>query len=169
MKVINLFSGPGAGKSTMRAGIFHHLKSDGLNVEEVTEYAKDITWEGTQILLADQLFVLANQNRRLERLRNKVTMAISDSPLLLSINYVNPTYLPLHFQNLAFELWNTYDNVNFFINRTKDYNPSGRNQTEDEAKQIDLDIKNMLIRLDVPFVEVTGDSNGLKFILDKLK
>lgn len=160
VKVINLFAGPGAGKSTTRAGLFYLLKSNGYNVEEVTEYAKDCTWDETQTLLTDQLFVLANQNRRLTRLRDKVDVAVSDSPLLLTINYVDPKYLPQTFQALTWELWNTYDNYNYFINRTKKYNPIGRNQTEDEARQIDLSIKNILLNNDVQFTEIDGNSEA---------
>ena len=157
MKVINLFGGPGTGKSTCRAGIFYLMKSREYNIEEVTEYAKDITWEGTQILLSDQLYVLANQNRRLERLRDKVEVCVSDSPLLLTINYVNPNYLPLHFQALTYELWNTYDNINIFLNRKKKYNPNGRNQSYEEAVKIDKNIKRILIDNDINYVEVDAD------------
>lgn len=169
MKVINLFSGPSAGKSTTRAGLFHLMKTSGESVEEVTEYAKDVTWEGTQVLLADQLFVLANQNRRLERLRGKVKYAISDSPLLLTINYVHPTYLPHTFKTMTMELWNTYENYNFFINRTKPYNPEGRNQTYEEALQIDEDIKLMLKYHKIPYIEVDGNNDAPKIIYEYLQ
>lgn len=169
MKVINLISGPGAGKSTTRAGIFHKMKTAGMNVEEVTEYAKDVTWDETQVLLADQLFVLANQNRRLTRLQDKVQYAISDSPLLLAINYVNPNYLPKYFKDLTLELWDTYDNINFFINRKKAYNPVGRNQTEAEARKIDEDIKEMLKKYNIPFIEIDGDSNAVDTILQYIE
>lgn len=165
LNVINLFAGPGAGKSTTRAGLFHIMKSKEFSVEEVQEYAKDVTWDETQILLADQLFVLANQNRRLTRLRGKVEVAVSDSPLLLTINYVSPEYLPKNFNNLTLELWNTYNNFNFFIERTKKYNPVGRNQTEEEARDIDLDIKEMLHRLEIPYVSVLGDTSAPAEIL----
>lgn len=45
MKVINLFGGPGIGKSTLAAGLFEHMKIAGFNVELVNEYAKDMVWE----------------------------------------------------------------------------------------------------------------------------
>ena len=144
LKVINLFGGPGTGKSTTRAMLFSIMKQCHMNVEEVTEYAKDVTWERNFDLFSDQLFVLANQNRRLSRLQNKVEWAVSDSPLLLSIHYVTPEYLPRNFQNLVFEVWDLYDNYNFLIERNKPYSPIGRNQTEDEAKKIDQDIISML-------------------------
>ena len=40
MKVINLFAGPGAGKSTTAAGLFHLMKIAGMNVELVTEFSR---------------------------------------------------------------------------------------------------------------------------------
>lgn len=41
MKVINLFAGPGSGKSTTCAGVFSKLKLAGVNCEMALEYAKD--------------------------------------------------------------------------------------------------------------------------------
>lgn len=166
LKVINLFAGPGAGKSTLRAGLFHKMKSMSMNVEEITEYAKDVTWDETQVLLADQLFVLANQNRRLTRLRGKVDLAISDSPLLLTINYMPQNYLPAYFKKLTFELWDTYDNYNFLLERVKKYNPVGRNQSEEEARQIDRDIHNMLVAHHIPYVNVRSDRDAVDFIFE---
>ena len=45
MKVINLFGGPGCGKSTTAADLFARMKLRGLSVELVTEYAKDVVWD----------------------------------------------------------------------------------------------------------------------------
>ena len=45
MLVVNLFGAPGAGKSTGAAYIFSKLKMSGINVELVTEFAKDKVWE----------------------------------------------------------------------------------------------------------------------------
>jgi len=39
-KVINLFAGPGAGKSTTAAGLFAEMKRANVDVELVTEYVK---------------------------------------------------------------------------------------------------------------------------------
>ena len=43
--VINLFGGPGVGKSTMCASIFSKLKILGFECEMATEYVKDIVFE----------------------------------------------------------------------------------------------------------------------------
>lgn len=173
LKVINLFAGPGAGKSTTRAALFAELKYRGIRVEEVTEYAKDLTWDEHGSLLSDQLMILANQNRKLERLRNKVDLVISDSPILLGINYRVPGYLPSYFEKLVWELWETYDNYNYFINRTKKYNSYGRTQTEEEAKKLDCLIMDLLIssqdKHSTHFSSVNGDRFAIQIIADDIE
>ena len=42
---VNLFGGPGTGKSTTSAAVFSLLKMHGVNAELITEFAKDLTWE----------------------------------------------------------------------------------------------------------------------------
>lgn len=168
MKIINLFGGPGCGKSTTRAGLFSLMKINRINCEEVTEYAKDAVWDNSKDILADQLFVLANQNRRLFRLQNKVEWAISDSPLLLSIHYRTPDYLPKTLESLIWELWDQYENYNFFLERTKPYSGIGRLQTESEAKAIDLEIKRLLDENEVPFVSIPGNELAPQIILDTI-
>jgi tRNA uridine 5-carbamoylmethylation protein Kti12 len=85
--VVNLFGGPGCGKSTTSAGLFHDMKKKSLNVELVTEYAKELVWSDSISAMSDQLYLLANQNRRLDRLVGKVDYVITDAPLLLSAYY----------------------------------------------------------------------------------
>lgn len=168
LKVINLFAGPGASKSTTRAVLFGNMKYASMNVEETTEYAKDLTWEDSTNVLSDQLFVIANQNRRLDRLRNKVEWVVTDSPLLLSIHYASPDYLPANFNNMVFELWDTYENYNFLLNRVKPYNPIGRSQTLEESTAIDGLIEKMLMDKHLPFWRVDGDQDAPMRILDIL-
>lgn len=154
LKVINLFAGPCAGKSVTRASLFSLMKKKGIECEEATEYAKDVTWEGNLAKLSDQLYILAKQNRKLERLKGKVDWVISDSPLLLSLHYTPLHYFPKTFQSMVLELWDSYDNYNFFVNRTGEYNPNGRNQTKEEALNIDGQIKAMLANKYIKFSEV---------------
>lgn len=165
MKVINLFAGPGSGKSTTAAGIFYLMKSRyGINCEYVSEYAKLLAWENQKEKLSDQLYITAKQNRGLERLIGKVEYAISDSPLLLGIHYAT-NYKLESFEKLVVELFNSYDNINFFINRKKKYNPAGRFQTEEQAIEIDYKIKELLWYLDIPFIEIDGDTNAAEKIV----
>ena len=165
MKVINLFSGPGGGKSTLRSGLFYQMKILGFNCEDVTEFAKDVTWEGHFNLLSDQLYLLAQQNRKLERLRDKVDWVITDSPLLLSLHYANSDYLPNSFKNLVLDIWNSYDNYNIFINRNHSYSSIGRNQNEEEAVLIDTQLKTLLNENCINFSNVNSHDIAIETIL----
>lgn len=168
MKVINLFAGPGAGKSTIAAGVFSKMKKLGLNVELVTEYAKDLTWEGRQNLLNyDQLYVFAKQQRRLDRLRNVVDYVVTDSPLLLGLAYLRKDY-PASLGGLIYDYWNRYNNINFFLSREdKVYNPIGRNQTEEEARKLDDKIYSILAT-NQNFDTISYNKNPEEYIIHKV-
>lgn len=145
MIVINFFGGPGTGKSTTAAGLFYRMKKDGKRVELVTEFAKELVWEDAKEVLADQLYLLANQNRKLERLRGKVDFAIADSPLLIAAYYGK--YYGNHPEiivPICEDIFNTYENINFFIERTKPYVKLGRLGGEESARKADKEIRAML-------------------------
>lgn len=153
-KVINLFGGPGTGKSSTAAELFSLMKWEGYNVELVSEYAKKVTWEGHTNLLHDQLYLLAKQNRSLERLRGQVEYIITDSPLLLGAHYTKAGYLNGTFLDVVFALYDTYDNVNIMLKRHKPYLKVGRSQTEEEAKNIDVKLEILLHNNDIPYYNV---------------
>ena len=156
MKIINIFGGPGAGKSTTAAGLFFEMKKRQLEVELVTEYAKDMTWEKRHNVLSDQLYILAKQNRRLVRLQGQVEWVITDSPLVLGMVYRHEGYHSL-FDDFALEVFNSYDNYNFLIGRDFEYQPAGRNQTAEEAIEVDSAIKNLLDQKGINYHRVTND------------
>jgi hypothetical protein len=64
MKVINLWAGPGAGKSTTAAGLFFLMKLTGRRVELVTEYAKEVVYDQDPTRIKNQLLILAKQCSR---------------------------------------------------------------------------------------------------------
>ena len=57
MIIVNLFGAPGAGKSTLAAYIFSKLKMRDINVELITEFAKDKTWEKNFSALKNQAYM----------------------------------------------------------------------------------------------------------------
>lgn len=140
-KVINFFGGPGCGKSTIAASVFAALKHDGYEAELVPEYAKKCVWARTEATLDDQLYVFAKQHHMIQALDGQVEYIIVDSPMLLSCIYGDTSDL---FKKYVLATFNQFNNVNFFITRTKPWHPKGRLQTREEAQDIDIKILKML-------------------------
>jgi len=169
MKVINLFAGPGAGKSTMAAQLFAELKWKNQNCELVREWIKEKVWQGNNHSLSNQIYVFAKQQNGMFLLKDKVDYIITDSPLLLSIMYNPDKDEGSYFQNLVLREFARYDNLNYFIRRKKHYNPAGRYQTSEEALDLDNKIKlTILDKFSIPYVEIDGNKEGLEFILKDL-
>ena len=152
MIVVNLFAGPGSGKSTTCAGLFAKLKLAGVNCEMALEYAKDKVWENSHEVLDDQIYVFGKQLHRIFRLKDKVEVIITDSPILLSIIY-DKTKNP-YFSALVLDQFKNFNNRNYFIDRDTIYNPKGRLQTEEEAKEIDKILLDLLEECGVDYKRV---------------
>lgn len=168
LQVINLFAGPGAGKSTIAAGLFHLMKSTGHPVELVTEYAKDLTYARDWGTLGNQLAVLGEQERRLHRLEGQVDWAITDSPLALGLLYVKGRYDAGWYRGAVLGAFGLYTNHNFFIRRMKPYHAHGRTQSEEQAREIDTRCRTMLANYGIPFVDIDGDRYAAERIFQRL-
>lgn len=168
--VINHFGGPGSGKSTMASGLFYKLKMKGINCEFITEYAKDKTWEKNHTALNNQLFISANQIYRQERVEPQVDIIITDSPIILGMFYWsdNNKEKTLHYKKLLLEIFKEKNNLNIYIKRKKIYNPIGRNQTEEEAQQIDKNIMDFLKDNNIHYELVDGTVAGLEALTEKI-
>jgi hypothetical protein len=170
MIILNYFAGPGAGKSTAAAGTFHMLKKAGVNVELITEYAKDKTWEGNYTALKDQLYITAKQNYRVFRCQGKVDVVVTDSPILLGLAYYNGDVYD-EFKALIVKMFGFQDNINIFIDRTKEYNPAGRKETEEKARDIDGEILTLLNDYGGGHYHVNSDEAaelGMKLVMERL-
>lgn len=166
-KIINLWGGPGTGKSTCAAGLFHIMKTEGCSVELVTEFAKDLTWDERSKCLKDQFYISAKQNHKLERLRSKVEYIITDSPLLLGLVYDDKKYK--NYPAFLREVFNSYENENFFLIRKKKYIPIGRNQTEDQARSIDGMILSLIASENIPTIHIDSGSDAPEEIFNIIK
>ena len=80
--------------------------------------------------------LLGKQSFKQSKLRDKVDVIITDSPLPLSIFYNDDKDIQDELSALVLKIFDSYDNHNYFINRVKPYNPKGRFQTEEEAIDI---------------------------------
>lgn len=165
--VVNLLCGPGGGKSTFCAGIFAALKWDEIECEMVLEYAKELVWENSLAKLENQLYVFGKQQNRLFRLNGKVDVVVTDSPLFNSIIYdakgdklFTEFVLREHFK---------YDNMNFFLERKKKYNPNGRCQTFEQAKELDKKIMSSLKKYKVKFKTIEAVPENIPSIVEMIK
>lgn len=159
--VINLFAGPGSGKSTSCAGIFRLMKLKGLDVELVTEYAKDVVWEQNYTQLSDQIYIFAQQHRRVSRIfDHDIDIVVTDSPIIMGATYISKDYYS-NLLPLMVEVWNSYENINFFINRPPKYVSTGRTQTHEEAIEKDNEIKKLLSDYNIPYTIVDRDDPNL--------
>lgn len=164
--VVNLFEAPGAGKSTFTCLTFGRLKMLGIDCEIANEFAKDLVYECRNDAFRDEAYIYAKQEHRVFRLRNKVDVIITDRPLVLTCLYASERETLC---KLCWEDFNTYRNLNFFIPAgQKKYNPNGRNQTEEEAKQLGDATKALLDNNNVDYTVIDYDT-GLDVIINKIQ
>ena len=168
MIIVNLFGVPGAGKSTGAAYIFSQLKMRGINAELITEFAKDKVWENNEKVFKNQLYLFGKQSFRISRVQDEVDVIVTDSPLLLSILYNQTPILGENFNQLVYDVFNSYNNINYLIKRTKPYNPAGRLQTEEESNALAEPLISLLKKENINYKEITGDIKGYDKIVQEV-
>lgn len=164
--IVNFAAGPGAGKTTLCAGVFTELKLLGINCEIAPEYAKGIVWEGSLHKLKNQIYIFGKQHQAIFRLCGKVDVVLTDSPIFLSTIY-DKRRDPL-FRQYVLQEFDRFNNLNFYVRREKKYLPKGRTQTEEEAREVDDTVHNMLVSCGLKFEEVRGDRSSIAVIADKI-
>ena len=148
MICLNLYGGPGVGKSTLAAEIFVELKRRGIKAELVGEYAKELSYERAYNVMADQHYLFAVQAHRLWRLEQAgVEVAVCDSPLLLNLAYdrdPNNGY----FRLFVIDTYKRYENFDYVLERNEHY--WERDQREGDVEDaIQMDKKIDAILFDV--------------------
>lgn len=147
--VINMYGGPGCGKSTTAAQLFAALKLSGVNAELVTEYAKGWAWQQRKIGQLDQFYLFGKQLHRECQLYDKVDVIVTDSPIGIAAYYAH-RYCPKAIAeavkqcHAAVRLQGAAEYIDVVLERTKTYNPKGRFETEEQAREIDLDMRDFL-------------------------
>ena len=147
-KYVNLFGGPGVGKSTTAAAIFAEMKKSGYSVELVTEVAKDFVWEERSATLTYQPYITIKQWRNLIRVKDKVDYVITDAPILMGCMYADKyaPHLPSSYKQFIADLHNQEldPSVNILLRREFAYDSTGRYQSANEAVEMDGAIEETL-------------------------
>lgn len=173
--VVNLYGGPGTGKSTTGAKLYGRLKAGQVESELVREYIKDWVWEGRPVKSFDQVYILAKQARKEQILYGAVDIIVTDAPMWLSPIYESKYgCAPYICDDIVYKFQKEAESrgvkyLHIFLNRVKPYNPNGRHQTAEEAKKIDEEIKAYLTYARIPFLEVDADEKADLKILKYLK
>ena len=166
--IVNLFGAPGAGKSTGAAYIFSKIKMAGVNAELVTEFAKDKVWEESKEVFNNQIYIFGKQSFKISRVMNKVDVIITDSPIILSSFYNSDEMIQEELDALVMKTFNSYNNMNYFIERVKPYQGKGRFQTEEESDQIADEVSTLLDEKEVDYEVIAGDTEGYDYIVKQI-
>jgi 2-phosphoglycerate kinase len=177
-KIINLFGGPGIGKSSIASGITYKLKSKHINCDNPYEFPKLLAWDENNSAIRDKLYVLANQHRGIVKSYGKVDYIILDSPILLSLVYKNyyrsneypATLYGDSFDKMVLDIHNQYDTLNIVLKRGNGkHNDKERYQSLEESIELDNLITSTLQVNNIPFIEVELNENTVDNILSILE
>ena len=157
--IVNLYGAPGAGKSTGSAYIFGQLKMNNISVELVREFVKDKIYEKSEGVFNDQVYILGKQHFRQTNVKGNVDVIITDCPLIIQAYYTDKYKFPYadELRQLVLKLYSLENNINYFVNRDKPYNPDGRFQTEADSDSISGNLKEYLDNLGIEYKEINGN------------
>lgn len=175
--IINLFGGPGIGKSSIAAGLVYKLKRKHISCDAPYEFPKALAWDNNGVAIKDQLYVIANQHRGIAKSYGKVDYIIVDSPILLSLVYKNyyndsQTYPSClygkEFDDLIISMNGYYDSVNIVLKRSEEgvHNDKERYQNLEDSVKLDNAIKAKLDEFHIPYIEVEVNKESVNKILE---
>lgn len=173
--IINIFAGPGAGKSMFCMELLAEMKKIGCNkegfsftCEYVSEAAKEYVWTESPLMDGSekhQLILLGEQLHKLERLNKNVDYIITDSPILLNALYNKECNYA--FEEMIVRVMRTYNTRNYFLKRdlSVPYETAGRLQTLEEAIETDKKLKRLLKRHNISYQEIDYSPKELAKII----
>ncbi len=165
--IVNLFAGPGAGKSTLAAGIYAELKARHINCELVTEFAKELVWKEDFKQFENQFYLFGEQHNRIHKLLGKVDIIVTDYPLPLLMLYHNSPF-KVQFFTLLMAIFDSWKSHNYFVERANTYSNIGRMHSEDQAKDLDYLVLSLLHHYNLPYESIPGDIKIIPELCDKL-
>jgi tRNA uridine 5-carbamoylmethylation protein Kti12 len=142
--IINLYGGPGIGKSTCAAYLYYLLKSQHKSVELVREYVKVWAWDNRKIRHYDQPHIVSKQIRDESLLYDKTDFLVTDSPVAMNLYYASlmSETIGCGIKELIRSFYKQceidgHKHVNLLLQRVHPYDDAGRYQTAEEANQVD--------------------------------
>ena len=156
---VNVFGGPGSGKSTMAYAVAAELKARGYTAECVGEVVKDCIYdaargdqEAARLLdgsVESQEELYRRQSARERRLDGLVQFVVADSPSILGLAYLSGDAdedRAARLASLAQDEFDARESVNVIVAREGAYDPRARIHGEDEAVRLDADVRALVDR-----------------------
>lgn len=168
--VLNIFGGPGSGKTTLASRLFSALKQHGIESASPEEHAKLAIWSNQPWLLDQQTILLGRTWETLHALHDKVDVVIVDSPIMLCSVYAGNRE-PICFHQLVADIHRRTDRANLLLQRDPnlEYSMNGRRENAREARVVDERIMTTLDLNSEPFTEIARDDDAIENILHSVK
>lgn len=171
--VVNVFGGPGCGKTAMAWEVCERLRRMGFLVEYAPEYAKELTWDATSAAATElererarelldgrpdhQMTIVREQHRRISRYVGQVDFVVTDGPLVQSLAYLkgedsrSPDIRRLHgkVRDQTVALAHQVPSFDMLAKRAgaATYPEAGTSYTPEQASLIDRSVRRLLDEL----------------------
>lgn len=172
-KVINIIGGPGSDKSLFSAAIVLHLSLHGKTVETIPDFAKLLVWQENFEVLKNQYFIAQRQFQMLNLIDGQVHFLITECSLP-QVMFYNENYSEnicdiAKTREQILQWYRQNDNVNVLVKRgDKKYVRSGRFQDEEQAREVDQGLREILVREHLPFTELAPDLKSIHAFAETL-
>ena len=143
---VNIYAGPGVGKSVLTAQLFVALKLLGVHTEMVSEYAKELTYLET-LSTVSQEEIIKEQLRRQALLQGCARVVVTDAAVPLSLAYSTG----LQREELAAMVkaetkdWRSLD-ILLHRDTRNSYETDGRAQSQPEAQEFHETVVSPFVR-----------------------
>lgn len=168
MLLVNFTGQPGAGKSTLAAGVFHAMKTRSWNAELIIEYTKELNHQRNFWTLSDELLVFAEKYKRIKKFAD-VDIVITDSPLQCSMYYGYEQFDVNGYNFFKHVAENSFDSIYFVLQPPQKYNPIGRHPEEADARRAGEAITSYIRQSRSPVWDVPTDVNQIEYVVDKVE
>jgi tRNA uridine 5-carbamoylmethylation protein Kti12 len=161
-KVINLIGGPGSKKSLISSDIILQLYLHNKTVEHLADYAKYLVWQRDFESLKNQYYIAHKQYKVLRMIDGEVQFIVVEGslPQLLYYNRnFKDNICDMGKTEIQIKKWySEFENINIFVERDDSaYVKGARIQNEDEIKEIDQMMMNLLRKNNIPFTCLPPD------------